>query len=160
MFTMRPRTLRSSIVRATAREVRNAPLRFHAEHGVPRVLGEVHDGHAVGAGGRGGVVDQDVDAAECIQRLPHGRADLTGRTNVDQRGNGAPPGFLDLFRHGVEPAPAARRLGRHHLGARRRHVGQHEIAAFGGQAAGDGASEPVLAAAARDHRDLACQGHH
>jgi len=124
------------------------------------VLIELHHRHAIGAGRSGGVVDQDVDAAERVEGLAHRRVDLGSRADVDQRGDGPPPGLLHLIGHGVEPAPAPRRFGRHDLDARRRHVGQHEIAAFRGQPAGDGPPEAVLTAAARDHGDLASEGHH
>ena len=107
-----------------------------------------------------GIVYQNIDAPERLERLCDDTVDLSGRAHIGERRQCAAPVLADLVGHRVETAPAACALPGNRANAGALDVGQDEIGAFAGQPPGDRAPEAVLATTARDHRDLTGESSH
>ena len=80
-----------------------------------------------------GVVDENVDAIELLERLGHDLIELSRLHDVTGHGQGTPSAFPDFLRHGLDLLRGTR--GAHHIGA---ELGEGQGGALANTAAGSG----------------------
>ena len=107
---------------------------------VPGFLGKFDDRHPVGTGARGGVVHQDVDAPETLERPRHHGIDLSGIGYVGEHRQRLAARGLDLADHRGRAVP----LGTPAAVGVGGDVADDYVGAFVRQAGGDGAADAAL----------------
>ena len=113
-------------------------------HLVPGCFAQLDDGHAVGAGARTGVVDQDVDVAEAFDGLLYHIGDLVCIRDIGGDGEGLLAGGFDFCDERGQAAPARFGIGL------RVQVIDYEVAAFFGEALANGPANALFATRAGD----------
>ncbi len=116
--------------------------------------------HAVAAAGGGGVVHQDVDAAQLAARLVDQALHLVGVGDVDDEGKGAAAEGADLLPDRIDVAPAHRLLLLRVRLRRAAGAGDGDVGALAGERQRYVAADAVVTSGAGDDSDLAFEGRH
>lgn len=119
-------------------------IQIGIQDGVPGLLGDLDNRHAIGAWRRGGIIHEDVESPEGLERRGDDAVDLAGRP--------------DLLRDALQSSPAGLRFGVDDSGSARCNVREHEIGAIGRQTPGDPAADAMLAAAPDHQRHFSVTG--
>ena len=134
-----------------------SPAHIDAHYLIESRLFQLQHRHPVLAGAGAGVVDQNVDAPETGQGLPHHIGYLRPVGNVGEETHGLPPHSLDFRDHAGEALPALLPVGRADGLLALADVGHHHVGALGGQAGSDGAADAVPPAGPGHQRNFPVQ---
>src|SRR5439155_19812505 len=132
-------------------------VEINVKHAPPLALFEIEKRDAVAPAAGGGVIDENVDAAELAPRFIYEPVALIRLRDVDDERESPAADGLDFVRNRVYVAPAHLTLIRREGLGRASGSCDHNIGAVTGERQGDVAADAAIASGARDDGNLAGQ---